>query len=264
MGVDILFAAAMVGGVGLFVGIFLSIAGKRFAVEVDEREAAVIEALPGANCGACGYSGCAALAAAIVKGEAPVNACVVGQAPVAEAVADIMGGDADTDAVRMVAFVHCIGDCENTADKYDYSGGETSCSVISFSPGKGPKSCAYGCMGYGDCVNVCEYGAISIVNGIAKVDPDKCVDCKKCIKTCPKKVISEVPYDKAVAIGCASIDRGKPVIDACKLGCIACTKCVQTCPKQAIEMQGNIPVIDYDKCVKCGLCKKNCPRKCIV
>ena len=120
MGADILFSALMVGGVGLFVGIFLSIAGKRFAVEVDEREAEIIEALPGANCGACGYSGCAALAGAIVKGEAPVNACVVGQAPVAEAVAKIMGGEADPDAVRMVAFVHCIGDCDQTADRYEY------------------------------------------------------------------------------------------------------------------------------------------------
>ena len=264
MGPDILFSAVLVGGVGLFVGVFLSIASKKFAVETDEREVAVTEALPGANCGACGYSGCAALAAAIVKGEAPTNACVVGQAPVAEEVAKIMGGGAEGETVKKVAFVHCIGDCDNTTDKYDYSGSENSCSVMSFSPGKGPKSCAYGCMGYGDCVNVCEFGAISIVNGIAHVDPEKCVDCRKCMKACPKKLISEVPYDKAVAIGCANPDRGKPVIDACKLGCIACTKCVQTCPKGAIEMQGNTPVIDYEKCVKCGLCKKNCPRKCIV
>ena len=264
MGADILFSALMVGGVGLFVGIFLSIAGKRFAVEVDEREAEIIEALPGANCGACGYSGCAALAGAIVKGEAPVNACVVGQAPVAEAVAKIMGGEADPDAVRMVAFVHCIGDCDQTTDRYEYSGSERSCSVISFAPGKGPKSCTYGCMGFGDCVKACEYGAISIQHGIAVVDPEKCVDCKKCMKACPRKLISEVPYGKAVAIGCANPDRGKPVMDACKVGCIGCTKCEKTCPKQAIEMNGSTPVIDYEKCVKCGLCKKNCPRKCIV
>lgn len=264
MGPDILFSAAMVGGVGLFVGIFLSIASKKFAVETDEREDAVIEALPGANCGACGYSGCAALAAAIVKGEAPTNACVVGQAPVAQAIADIMGGGAAGEAEKMVAFVHCIGDCENTNDRYDYSGSENSCSVMAFSPGKGPKSCTFGCMGYGDCVKACEFGAITIEKGIAHVDPEKCVDCKKCMKACPRHLISEVPYKKAVAIGCANPDRGKPVLDACKLGCIACTKCVQTCPKGAIEMQGNTPVIDYEKCVGCGLCKKNCPRKCIV
>ena len=261
---DILFSAAMVGGVGLFVGIFLSIASKCFAVKVDEREAAVMDALPGANCGACGYSGCAALAAAIVKGEAPANACVVGQAPVAEAVAAIMGGDAGAGAEKKVAFVHCIGDCDMTSDKYDYSGSETGCSVISFSPGKGPKSCAFGCMGYGDCVKVCEFGAISIVNGIAVVDPDKCVDCGKCIKACPKKLISEVPYGRAAAIGCANPERGKPVMDACKVGCIGCTKCAQSCPRDAIEMQGSTPVIDYEKCVNCGLCKKNCPRHCIV
>lgn len=264
MGADVMLSAFMVGGVGLFVGIFLSIAAKRFAVKVDEREAAVIEALPGANCGACGYSGCAALAGAIVKGEAKVNACVVGQAPVAEAIASIMGGSADTDTVKMVAFVHCTGDCEKTTEKYDYSGNEKSCSVISFAPGKGPKSCAFGCMGYGDCVKVCEYGAISIVNGIAHIDPEKCVDCKMCMKACPKKLISETPYNKKVAIGCGSRDKGKPVIDACKVGCIACTKCVQVCPKKAIEMDGNLPVIDYEKCVGCGLCKNSCPRKCIV
>ncbi len=264
MGADILFSALLVGGVGLFVGIFLSIASKSFAVEVDEKEAAVLEALPGANCGACGYSGCGALAAAIAKGEAPANACVVGQAPVAEAIATIMGGETDPNAVRYVAFVHCTGDCERTQEKYEYSGSETSCSVISFAPGKGPKSCSYGCMGFGDCVKACEFGAISIEKGIARVDPEKCVDCKKCIKACPKHLISETPYEKAVAIGCSNKDRGKPVIDVCRIGCIACTKCVQSCPKEAIRMEGNIPVIDYEKCVKCGLCKKNCPRKCIV
>ena len=78
----IIIAAAIVGGTGLFIGVFLGIAGKKFAVEVDEREEAILEVLPGNNCGGCGYAGCSGLAAAIAKGEAPVNQCPVGGEPV--------------------------------------------------------------------------------------------------------------------------------------------------------------------------------------
>lgn len=259
---DILFAVLLVGGVGLFVGIFLSIAGKKFAVQVDEREEAVLAALPGANCGGCGYSGCAALAAAIAKGEAPVNSCPVGQKPVADEIAKIMGTTAK-DEEKKVAFVRCTGDCEKTGEKYVYNGTE-NCRVATFAPGRGPKSCAYGCAGLGDCVKVCEFGALSIVKGIAKVDPEKCMDCRKCMKVCPKGLITEVPYFAVSRIGCSNPERGKPVMDNCKVGCISCSKCQRSCPQGAIEMVNGLPVFDYEKCNSCGLCKEGCPRGCIV
>ncbi len=258
----IITAALMIGGIGLIVGIFLSFAGKAFFVPVDEREAEITEALPGANCGACGYSGCAALASAIAKGEAPVNACVVGQAPVAKAVGDIMGVTSDA-SERKVAFVRCIGDCERTEDRYQYTGAK-SCLMTSYAPNKGPKSCSFGCTGFGDCVRVCEYDAMHIEKGIAVVDSEHCVDCRKCIKACPKGLIIEVPYGAASRIGCSSIEKGKTVMANCKAGCISCGKCERTCPQKAIAMGSGYPEINYALCNGCGLCKEACPRKCII
>lgn len=255
-------AALMIGGVGLFVGIFLSVASKAFAVPVDEKEEAVLEALPGANCGACGFSGCAALAASIAKGEASVSACVVGQKPVADKIAAIMGVTA-SESEKMVAFVRCTGDCEATTERYDYSGPK-SCTMTAFAPGKGPKSCTYGCTGFGDCVSVCEYDAIHIEKGIARVNPENCVDCKKCIKACPKNLIFELPYKAVSHIGCVNPEKGKPVMTNCKVGCITCRKCERECPVQAITMDKGYPVIDYSICTHCGICKEVCPRHCIV
>jgi Na+-translocating ferredoxin:NAD+ oxidoreductase RNF subunit RnfB len=61
---SILLAMAIVGGTGALIGILLGIAGEKFAVEVDEKEQAVRECLPGNNCGGCGYPGCDGLAVA--------------------------------------------------------------------------------------------------------------------------------------------------------------------------------------------------------
>ena len=258
----ILAATLMVGGVGLFVGIFLSFASKVFAVPVDEKEQAIAEVLPGANCGGCGFSGCAALAAAIASGNAPVNSCVVGQKPVADKIAEIMGTSAGSDE-RKVAFVRCVGDCEKTTENYVYTGPK-SCNVVKFAPTGGPKSCRFGCTGFGECVQACEFGALSIQKVVAHVDEELCRDCKKCMAACPKGLIIEVPYHYVSHIGCVNPEKGKPVMNNCKIGCISCQKCVKTCPQQAIEMAGGFPVIDYGKCTNCGECKANCPRKCIV
>lgn len=183
----ILIAAGIVGAIGIFIGLFLGVAGIKFKVEVDPREEAVLEVLPGNNCGGCGYAGCSGLAAAIAKGEAPVNACPVGGDKVGTQVAQIMGVEAES-AEPMVAFVHCQGDCDRTSQDYKYSGVE-DCRMLSFVPNGGPKSCNSGCLGYGTCVKVCPFDAIHIVNGIAKVDKQKCKACGKCIAVCPKHLI---------------------------------------------------------------------------
>ena len=134
----ILVATLTVGAVGLFVGLFLGVAGIKFKVEVDEKEEAVLGVLPGNNCGGCGYAGCSGLAAAIAKGEAPVNACPVGGEKVGQQVAQIMGVEAEA-GVRKVAFVRCSGDKERTRVDYEYSGIE-DCRMLSFVPNGGPKS----------------------------------------------------------------------------------------------------------------------------
>ena len=259
---DILYAAAMIGGVGLFVGIFLGFAGKVFAVKVNQKEKDILDVLPGANCGGCGYSGCAALAAAIARGEAGATSCVVGQEPVANQIRWIIGGKSER-IVRNVAFVRCSGDCSSTFDRYEYTGPRT-CAALALAPEGGPKSCFYGCIGCGDCVAGCEYGAIYIERGVAVVDEDKCLDCRKCIKTCPKGLIVEVPYYRASHVGCVNPLKGKAVMENCKIGCISCGKCAKNCHMNAIDLSGGYPVIDYDKCDNCGTCRDNCPRHCIV
>ena len=168
----IIVAAVVVGGVGILIGFFLGISGEKFKVEVDEREEAILGVLPGNNCGGCGYAGCSGLAAAIVKGEAPVNQCPVGGAPVAAKVGEIMGIAAE-EGVKKVAFVKCAGTCEKANTDYEYTGNE-DCAAMAFVPNGGPKSCNYGCLGYGSCVKACPFDAIHIVDGIAKVDKEVC------------------------------------------------------------------------------------------
>lgn len=258
----ILIAAAVVGGVGLFIGVFLGIAGKTFAVEVDPREEAIAAALPGNNCGGCGYAGCSGLAAAIVKGEAPCDGCPVGGAPVASQIAEIMGMEVG-ESVRKVAFVKCAGTCEVANQDYQYTGVE-DCKVMAFVQNGGPKSCNYGCMGYGSCVKACPFDAIHIVNGVALVDKEACKACGKCVAECPKNLIELVPYEQKHLVQCSSKDKGKDVMKACKVGCIGCMMCKKVCPNDAITVENNIAHIDPEKCTNCGLCAEKCPKKIIL
>ena len=196
----VLLAVAVVGGVGLFIGLFLGIAAIRFKVEVDEKEEAVLAALPGNNCGGCGFPGCSGLAAAIAKGEAAVNACPVGGEPVGKVIAGIMGVEAG-ESVKMRAYVQCQGDCDKVTLDYEYSGIE-DCRMLSFVPNGGAKSCNYGCLGFGSCVKVCPFDAIHVEKGVAVVDKEKCKACGKCIEVCPKNLISLIPYDAKYAVAC--------------------------------------------------------------
>lgn len=262
MAIGILSAILVVGLTGLFIGVFLGIAGIKFKVDVDEREQAVLEALPGNNCGGCGYAGCSGLAAAIVKGEAPVNACPVGGEPVAKVVGEIMGVKAEA-GVKKVAFVHCQGDCDKTHLDYEYHGAE-DCRMMSFVPNGGAKSCNYGCLGYGSCVKACPFDAIHVVNGIAVVDKEACKACGKCIEACPKNLISFVPYDAKHIVACSSEDKGPVTIKSCDVGCIACGICVKTCAFDAIKVENFHAIIDQEKCTGCGECVKKCPKKAII
>lgn len=257
----ILLAMVIVGAVGCIIGFFLCIASEKLKVEVDEKEEAVLAALPGNNCGACGFPGCSGLAAAIAKGEAPVNQCPVGGAPVADVIAGIMGVEAG-ESKKMVAYVKCKGTCENAKDNYKYTG-VNDCVTASFVSGGGPKACSFGCMGYGSCVKVCEFGAISIVGGVAKIDKDKCTSCQKCINTCPKHLIELIPYDSDIVVTCNNKLKGKAVMDVCSVGCIACGLCEKNCPNNAIKVTDNIAHIDQDLCTGCGICVEKCPKKSI-
>jgi len=258
----VLKAAGMVGFVGLFIGAFLGFAAIKFKVKVDEKEEAVLGLLPGNNCGGCGFAGCSGLAAAIAKGEAAVNACPVGGQPVADKIAEVMGVEAE-EGVRKVAFVKCQGDCDKTTVDYEYTGIE-DCRMLSFVPNGGPKSCNYGCLGFGSCVTVCPFDAIHVVNGVAVVDKEKCKACGKCIEVCPKKLIELIPYDSKYAVACSSADKGPVTMKDCTVGCIGCSLCVKACPKEAVVVADFHAKIDQDKCAGCGACAQKCPKKAIV
>ncbi|MTK10479.1 RnfABCDGE-type electron transport complex B subunit [Lacrimispora xylanisolvens] len=258
----IIYAAAVVGIIGILIGVFLGIASEKFKVEVDEKEILVRDELPGNNCGGCGYAGCDALAKAIAAGQADVGACPVGGAAVAEKIGEIMGVSAGvTD--KKVAFVKCKGSCDKTKVQYNYYGID-DCRKISVVPGSGEKSCVYGCMGYGSCVKACEFDAIHVVDGIAVVDKEKCVACGKCVASCPNALIDMVPYKAEYLVQCNSHDKGKDVKAKCEVGCIGCTMCIKQCEFDAIHMDNNVAIIDYDKCTNCGKCAAKCPVKVII
>ena len=254
-------AAALCGIIALLLGLFLGFAGEAFKVEVDPKEEAINGCLPGNNCGGCGYAGCAGLAAAIAKGEAPVNQCPVGGDEVAAKVGEIMGVSAE-EGTKMVAFVKCAGTCEVAKEKYDYSGVQ-DCTAAMVTPGAGPKSCAYGCMGLGSCVKACKFDAIHVIDGVAVVDKEKCVACGQCVATCPRGLIELVPYTAEHLVQCNSHDKGPDVKKKCDAGCIGCTLCTKQCENEAIVVDGFLAHIDYEKCTGCGKCAEKCPSRII-
>lgn len=258
----IIIAALVVGLVGIILGFFLGISGEKFKVEVDPREDAILEVLPGNNCGGCGYAGCSGLASAIVKGEAPVGQCPVGGEPVAAKVSEIMGVEAEA-GDKKVAFVKCAGTCDKANVDYEYSGIK-DCTAMAFVPGGGPKSCNFGCLGYGTCVTACPFDAIHVVNGVAEVNPLACKACGKCVSACPKNLIELVPYDVAHIVKCSSKDMGKDVMKACSVGCIGCHLCEKNCPSDAVHVIDNVAYIEQDKCTGCGICAQKCPKKIIL
>lgn len=255
-------ACAAVGSAGLLIGILLGIAGKVFSVKEDEKAISVRECLPGNNCGGCGFAGCDALSKAIAAGEVPADACPVADENSHQKIAEIMGG-IEIKKERMTAFVKCSGTCDNRTTNYDYYG-IADCRSANVVPGQGGRSCRYGCLGYGSCVSVCEFDAIHIVNGAAKVDSSKCKACKKCAAVCPNGLIEFIPVSAAHMVACSSRDKGKDVKSVCSTGCIGCGICVRQCESGAVVLENNLARIDASKCTGCGICAEKCPQKVIV
>lgn len=257
---SILLAAGVVAGVGLVIGLFLGFAGKIFAVPTDERTEAVRACLPGNNCGGCGYSGCAALAEAIVKGEAKPTACSVGGSEAAEKIGAIMGVTVEK-TTRMRAQVMCSGSSDFAKKKYIYAGAADCVSATKL--GGGDKLCPNGCVGLGTCVATCPFNAISVVDGVAVVDYKKCEGCGACVYACPKHIIKLIPYNSRHWVGCMSVEKGAMTRKQCDVGCISCKICEKACEYDAIKVTDFVASINYDKCVGCGKCVEKCPRHII-
>ncbi|BBF44482.1 electron transport complex protein RnfB [Lachnospiraceae bacterium KM106-2] len=257
----LILTAVVVSVTGLLIGLLLGVAAKKFEVEVDEREVLVREELPGNNCGGCGYAGCDGLAKAIAKGEAPVSGCPVGGDVVAAKIGEIMGVSADA-GEKQVAFVKCAGTCEKANSKFNYYGVQ-DCNQAVMIPGQGDKGCSYGCLGLGSCVKACPFDAIHIVEGIAKVDKEKCKACGKCVAICPKHLIEFIPEKATQIVRCSSLEKGKDVKAVCEAGCIGCGMCTRQCEFDAVKVENNLAYIDQSKCTHCGKCAAKCPTKVI-
>ena len=257
----IILAVVSVSVIGLLCAVMLTVASKIMAVKVDERFPKVRGELPGANCGACGFAGCDAYAQALIDNpELKANLCVPGGSATAKNLALALGKEFEA-VEEKVAVVRCSGTNDKTADKVEYQGYQTCKASKLFYSGKG--ACSYSCIGLGDCLTACKYGAITVAKGKATIDPDLCVGCGACASVCPSKVIEIVPKKAKVFVGCSSCDKGINVRKACSIGCIGCHKCEKECPVGAITVNNNIATIDYSKCISCGKCADVCIAKCI-
>ena len=257
---DVLIPVAIFAGMGILLGLALAIASRVFAVKVDERIPQVTEALPGANCGGCGYSGCAALAEAIVKGEAMPSACNSCSAEGSRRIGEIMGIEVE-ESVPVHAHVMCSGNCHTARYKYRYEGA-VDC-IAAEKLGGGDKVCPNGCVGLGTCVAACKYDAIHVVEGLAVVDDAKCIGCGACSVICPKHLISMIPVSSKYCVECRSVDNGAITRKQCDVGCISCKICEKNCPVGAITVTDFVATIDQNKCIGCGKCAAKCPRKII-
>lgn len=256
----ILTGTGIVTGLGLVCGVLLAVAGKYMSVKTDETYEKIRGALPGANCGACGYTGCDGYAKAVREGKAATNLCVPGADAVARELAAITGTEF-RDVIEQVAFVRCSGSCGAVSEKQTYQGVQT-CQAANMIYG-GTSSCTYGCLGYGDCAAVCPQNAICVRDGVARVDTRLCIGCGLCVKACPNHLIVLVPDVIRTIVVCSSHDKGAAVRKKCLNGCIGCKKCENNCPEGAIKVVGNLAEIDYEKCTGCGICVSQCPVKCI-
>lgn len=262
----IIIAVVILGLVGLIAAAVLFAASKKFAVHEDPRLGQVAEVLPQANCGGCGYPGCSGFAGACVKaadgGSLEGLLCPVGGQPVMEKVAAILGMKA-SESTPKVAVVRCNGTCENRPRIAQFDGVQ-SCRV-QLMTGTGETGCAFGCLGCGDCVAACSFGAIRIDpgTGIAQVDEERCTACGACVKTCPRKIIElrpKGPKGRRMVVLCVNRDKGAVANKVCKASCIGCGKCAKTCTFEAITVSNNLAYIDPEKCRLCRKCEEACPK----
>ena len=254
-----LWTIGILAGLGLLLSLALFFIAKKFRVEEDPRIDEIEKVMPGANCGGCGYAGCRAFADSAVKApNLDDHYCPVGGDEVMKKVAAILGLEVTAKA-PMVAVVRCNGTCENRPRTNVYDGAQ-SCKVKA-ALYAGDTGCSFGCLGCGDCVDACQFGALSMdpATGLPVVDEDKCTACGACVKACPKQLRNKGPRGMRVYVSCINKDKGGVARKACKAACIGCLKCTKVCPHEAIVVADNLAYIDFTKCKLCRKCVAECP-----
>ena len=249
-------AILVIALIGLTAAVVLAVADRYLSVREDPRIGMITAALPGANCGGCGFAGCDGYARALVEGTAPNGAC-------AAECAKILGVEA-TATEKRVALVKCCGTRSEAIRVGDYNG-ICDCAVAAATAG-GDKGCKYGCLGYGACANACPKNAISIVDGLAKVDKRLCIGCGKCVKACPKGIIELVPASATIHVLCANPDKGPGVRKVCGVGCMGCRLCEKNSGgKEAghFTFQGFLAKVNYDNPPTDEQIVDKCPAKCM-
>ncbi|MCK4340512.1 MAG: RnfABCDGE type electron transport complex subunit B [Phycisphaerae bacterium] len=240
----IVMAAIILFGLTLIFATLLGVAKEILRVDEDPRIEQINEVLPSANCGGCGFAGCADFAKAVVEGKAPCDGCPVGGAETAADVAAILG----IEVVQTAPFrpiVHCGAKTQDKLGVVPYEGIETcvGANIVGVT-----QACAYGCLGYSDCVRACTFDALHMVEGRPVVDYDKCTGCGACVKACPRDLIELIPFkeERMLVVACANKESAKAVKAVCKVGCIGCKLCQRFAP-DVFEVPGNIADINYEK-----------------
>lgn len=261
----IILASCTLLALSAVIAIILGWATRAFKVEADPRIGEIINVLPGANCGGCGYGGCAVYAEAIVEKNASVTLCPVGGESCSQEIAEIMGVEMG-EAMPFRPVVHCAAHTKDKHKNAPYKGEQTCAAINLISAAQG---CVYGCLGHGDCERACKYAAISVVDGLATVNYDRCIGCRKCAEVCPRNIISMTPFKRSyvISVSCSNLEGGKDVREVCDVGCLGCSICAKV-NQDVFHVQNNIATVNQDtvpqNIIGIKTAMEKCPRHSIV
>lgn len=260
----VIISTLSMAGLGLFFASVLAVVNQKLKAEEDPKIEAIFKALPGVNCGACGFASCHQYAEALAKGKADPDMCKAGGETVLESICEILGIKKEV-KTKQIAVVHCGADSSKRKKKANYAGIKTC--LAAHNTFGGELLCQYGCLGYGDCAKACPFGAISIVNGLPKIDPNKCTACGKCVSSCPRKliIIKNIEPQGILYVACSNLDRGADTRRVCPVGCIACGIC-QKLTGGIFSVENNLSRVKQDKIKDITNAEEvinKCPTKCI-